>query len=107
EKKLVTILELAMEMYARGYGFLPVDIYESDARKFMVKGNKLLLPFAALPNIGEAAAQGVVGARADGPFISVEDFQVRTHLNKSAMELLRQENCFADLPEKSQMSLFA
>ncbi len=107
EKKLITILELAMEMQARGYGFIPVDIYQSDARKFLVKGNNLLLPFAALPNIGDAAAQGVVAARADGPFISVEDFQIRTHLNKSGMELLRQENCFAGLPEKSQLSLFA
>ncbi|NLV20902.1 MAG: PolC-type DNA polymerase III [Syntrophomonadaceae bacterium] len=107
DKKLVTILELAMEMYARGYNFEPVDIYESDARKFVVKGNSLLLPFAALPNIGAAAAQGVVTARADGPFISIEDFQIRTRLNKSAMELLRQANCFADLPEKSQLSLFA
>ena len=107
DKKLITILELAMEMYARGYGFTPVDIYQSDARKFMVKGNSLLLPFAALPNIGDAAAQGVVTARADGPFISVEDFQVRTHLNKNAMEWLRHENCFAGLPEKSQLSLFA
>ena len=107
DKKLVTILELAMEMYARGYTFLPVDIYESDARKFVVKGNSLLLPFAALPNIGTAAAQGVVNARVDGPFISIEDFQTRTHLNKTAMELLRQENCFEGLPEKSQLSLFA
>ncbi|MBP1762029.1 MAG: polymerase polC-type, partial [Firmicutes bacterium] len=107
DKKLVTILELAMEMYARGFGFLPVDIYESDAKKFVIKGNSLLLPFAALPSIGAAAAQGVVNARIDGPFISIEDFQTRTHLNKSAMELLRQENCFEGMPEKSQLSLFA
>ncbi|HWQ73839.1 MAG TPA: PolC-type DNA polymerase III [Syntrophomonas sp.] len=107
DKKLVTILELAMEMYTRGFGFLPVDIYQSDAQKFIVKGNSLLLPFAALPNIGASAAQGVIAARADGPYISIEDFQVRTHLNKSAMELLRQENCFEGLPEKSQLSLFA
>jgi DNA polymerase-3 subunit alpha (Gram-positive type) len=107
DKKLVTILELAMEMYARGFSFSPVDIYESDAKKFVIKGNSLLLPFAALPSIGASAAQGVVSSRTDGPFISIEDFQIRTHLNKSAMELLRQENCFEGMPEKSQLSLFA
>lgn len=106
EKKLVTILELAMEMYVRGFSFKPVDIYKSDARKFIVEDKSLILPFSALPNVGTAAAQGIVEARKDGPFVSVEEFQVRTHLNKSAMELLRKENCFQDLPEKSQISLF-
>lgn len=107
DKKIVSILEVALEMYARGYHFKPVDIYSSDAHKFKVAGNGLLLPFSALPNIGAAAAQGIIEGRRKGPFISVEEFQVRTRLNKSAMELLRRENCFADLPEKSQMSLFA
>lgn len=107
DKKLVTILELAMELYARGYSFAPVDIYQSDAKKFVIKGNSLLLPFSALPNIGTTAAQGIVTARSDGPFISIEDFQIRTRLNKSALELLRQADCFAGLPEKSQLSLFA
>lgn len=106
DKKMVTILELAMEMYARGFNFAPVDIYQSDAHKFVIRDNSLILPFAALPNIGAAAAQGVMAARDGEPFISIEDFQIRTHLNKNAMELLRQENCFEGLPEKSQMSLF-
>ncbi len=107
EKKLVTILELALEMYARGFSFYPVDIYKSDARKFIVTQGGLLLPFAALPNVGMAAAQAVVSSRKGGEYISVEDFQARSRLNKSAMEMLRQEGCFANLPEKTQISLFA
>jgi DNA polymerase-3 subunit alpha (Gram-positive type) len=107
EKKLQIILELAMEMYARGFHFKPVDIYRSDARRFVVEGGGLILPFAALPNIGLTAAQGIVNSRHEGEYLSVEDFQNRTRLNKSAMEMLRQENCFRDLPEKTQLSLFA
>ena len=107
EKKLLTILELAMEMYARGFHFKPVDIYRSDAHKFLVADGGLILPFAALPNIGSAAAQGVISSRNDGHYISVEDFQARTRLNKSAMDMLRKENCFNGMPEKTQISLFA
>ena len=107
EKKLVTILELAMEMYARGYHFKPVDIYKSHAHKFIVSNGGLILPFAALPNIGAAAAQGIITSRNEGEYISVEDFQGRTRLNKSAMDMLRKENCFDGLPEKTQISLFA
>ncbi|NLN87015.1 MAG: hypothetical protein GX133_05345, partial [Syntrophomonadaceae bacterium] len=59
------------------------------------------------PNIGLAAAQGIISSRQEGKYLSIEDFQVRTHLNKSGMDALRKENCFAGLPEKNQMSLFA
>lgn len=107
ERKLITILELAREMYARGYHFKPVDIYRSDAHKFIIDGTGLILPFAALPNIGAAAAHGIILSRREGPYISIEDFQNRTRMNKSIMDMLRQEQCFMDLPEKSQISLFA
>ena len=107
EKKLIIILELALEMYARGFHFKPVDIYRSDAHKFVLADGGLILPFAALPNIGAAAAQGVINSRNDGEYISVQDFQARTRLNKNAMDMLRKENCFDGLPEKTQISLFA
>ncbi len=106
DKKLLPILELAMEMYARKFIFHPVDIYNSDASKFVIYENGLLLPFSALPNVGLAAAQGIVDSRTDKEFISVEDFQQRTHLNKTGMDILRKNNCFKDLPETTQISLF-
>jgi DNA polymerase III subunit alpha, Gram-positive type len=64
------------------------------------------LPFAALPNVGVAAAQGIVAARSAGVFVSVEDFQAKTGLNKTAMDMLRQNNCFQSWPESTQISLF-
>jgi len=107
DKKLLTVLELAMEMYARGFYFYPVDIYKSDAQKFIVANKGLIIPFAALPNVGATAAQGIIASRYEGEYVSIEDFQGRTRLNKTAMDILRQENCFRDLPEKTQISLFA
>ncbi|WP_276619053.1 PolC-type DNA polymerase III [Syntrophomonas wolfei] len=106
DKKLLPVLEVAMEMYARGFTFQPVDIYESDASKFLVVDNALLLPFSALPNVGAAAAHGIIESREGGSFISVEDFQQRSRLNKTAMEVLRKFDCFNHLPETSQVSLF-
>ena len=107
EKKLLPVLELALEMNARGFKFYPVDIYGSEAHRFTVYKEGLLFPFSALPNVGSAAAQSIVEARAGGSFISVEDFQQRTRLNKTAMEVLKQHNCFHGLPESSQINLFA
>lgn len=107
EKKLLPVLELALEMNLRGFKFYPVDLYSSEAHRFMVYKDGLLFPFSALPNVGATAAQNIVEARTEGSFISVEDFQVRTRLNKTAMEVLKQSNCFHDLPESSQINLFA
>ncbi len=107
EKKLLPVLELALEMYARGFKFYPVDLYGSEAHRFTVYQDGLLFPFSALPNVGSAAAQSIVEARAEGSFVSVEDFQQRTRLNKTAMEVLKQCNCFHALPESSQINLFA
>ncbi len=107
EKKLLTILELALEMMVRGYEFYPVDIYKSQAHKFVVTDHGLILPFASLPNVGAAAAQGIIASREEGEYISIEEFQSRTRLNKGAMDIMRKENCFPGLPEKTQISLFA
>jgi len=107
ERKLLPILEVAAEMCARGLHFYPVDIYQSQAAKYLVKDQGLLLPFSALPNIGRSAAEGVEKAQQAGAFISVEDFQQRTHLNKTSMDVLRQQRCFEGLPESNQIQLFA
>jgi len=106
DKKLLPILEVALEMLARGFKFYPVDIYDSHAYKFIIKEKGLLLPFSALPNVGRTAAQGIVAARDEAEFVSVEDFQLRTRLNKTAMDVLREYGCFRDLPASTQLSLF-
>ncbi|NLB87896.1 MAG: PolC-type DNA polymerase III [Syntrophomonadaceae bacterium] len=106
DKKLLPILELSLEMYARGFKFYPVDITKSSADKFVIKDNGLILPFSALPNVGITAARGIEEAIKQGEFVSVEEFQQRTHLNKTAMDVLRKYNCFQGLPESTQISLF-
>lgn len=106
DKKLLPILEVALEMYCRGFKFYPVDIYQSDVKQFKIKGDGLIPPFSALPNIGVNAAIGILLAREKADFISCEDFQQRTHLNRTAMEVLRENGCLDGLPESSQISLF-
>lgn len=106
KRKLLPILEVALEAYARGVKFFPVDIYRSDAEKFLVLEDGLLLPFSALPNVGITAAREIVAARAEGDFVSVEDFQFRARVNKAAVDVLRENNCFRGLPEANQISLF-
>jgi DNA polymerase-3 subunit alpha (Gram-positive type) len=106
EKALHTVLEMALEMTARGYNFYPLDLYQSDATKFQVMENGLLPPFGALAGVGESAAKSIVSARAEGPFLSVEDLQQRSRASKTVIELLQGFGCLKDLPETNQLSLF-
>lgn len=106
EKALLTVLEMALEMTARGYKFYPLDLYKSDATKFQVMEDGLLPPFGALAGVGESAAKSIVAARENGPFLSVEDLQQRSRASKTVIELLQGFGCLKELPETNQLSLF-
>lgn len=107
EKGLLTILELALEMYLRGFGFKHVDLYKSDAAEFIIAGSDLLPPLAALEGVGDSAARGIMQAREEKPFSSIEDLRLRSRVSKTVIDTLREHGALAGLPETNQMMLFA
>ncbi|WCF11146.1 PolC-type DNA polymerase III [Paenibacillus thiaminolyticus] len=106
EKSMVSILEMALEMTARGFTFKPIDLYRSDATRFQVDEGALIPPFSAVQGIGENAARNIAASREAGEYLSVEDFQNRSKATKTIVELLSQMGCFRGLPESNQLSLF-
>ncbi|HBQ46544.1 MAG TPA: PolC-type DNA polymerase III, partial [Ruminococcaceae bacterium] len=100
-------LQIVNEMLARGIEVLPVDLYRSDAKKFLVENGKIRMPFLALAGVGEAAANSLAEARKQGPYLSVEDLQARAKVSKSVIETLAQCGVLRSLPESSQMTLFS
>ena len=105
DENMITILEVCIEMYARGVGFTPIDIYKSDATKFLPTDEGILPPLNAFAGMGDNAARAIVGARADGEFKTVEDFRIRTGATKTVIEMLTASGCL-NLPETDQMTLF-
>jgi len=106
EKAMISILEMAVEMTARGFSFKPIDLYRSDATKFLVDGNSLIPPFSAVQGIGDNAARNIAASRDGVEYLSIEDFQMRSKATKTIVELLNQMGCFRGLPETNQLSLF-
>lgn len=106
ETDLATTLEIVNEAYARGIGFLPVDIYKSDAVKFLVEDGKIRPPLNSLKGLGENAAKNIVAAREKGPFISQDDLISRGAASKSVIELLEQAGALGNIPKTSQITFF-
>ena len=107
KQDILIVLQLAWEMYLRGFSCDPVDLYASDAEKFILRENSLLPPFTALPGMGQKAAQAIVEARQYGRFISIEDLATRSHIPTPAVELLREHGCLDGMMESNQVELFA
>ncbi|MBQ4074720.1 MAG: PolC-type DNA polymerase III [Clostridia bacterium] len=106
DKDAITAMEMVLEMMARGYYFLPADLYKSEVTNFRPEGEKgIRVPFTALGGLGEAAAQGIVEAR-EIPFISVEDLKNRGKVSSAVLDLLREHGCLKDLAETNQVTLF-
>ncbi len=106
EKNTLTILEVVVEMYARGFSFLPVDLYDSDAARFTICEGKILPPLKSLQGLGLSAAQNIVEARKAGEFTSVEELKQKSKISKAVVDMMRENGCLGDLPESNQMSFF-
>lgn len=108
EQDQYTILQVTNEMMARGYEFLPIDIYKSDATRYLIEDGKIRLPFLSIAGTGEAAARGLAAARDDGEgtFISKDDLQRRAGVSKSVIASLEETGALEGLPDSTQMSFF-
>ena len=106
EQETLKDMRLVQEMYARGYEFLPIDLYKSKATKFQIIDGKLLPPFSSIEGMGDKAADAVEMAAADGPYLSLDDFRQRTKVSKTVIEFMADLGLFGDLPVSNQLSLF-
>ena len=107
EESLLTTLESAIEMTARGYTFSNIDLYRSDAKNFIVdhETKSLIPPFSAIDGLGESAARTVIEAREHGEFISIEDLTQRTQLNGTNIKVLEKLGVLKDMQPKNQLEL--
>ncbi|MGN1266730.1 MAG: PolC-type DNA polymerase III, partial [Dorea sp.] len=106
EQDTMKDMKLVQEMYARGFEFLPIDIYKSKATKFQIVDGKLLPPFSTIDGMGEKAAEAVEAAAKDGKYLSRDDFRQRTKASKTVIDYMGELGLLGDLPESNQLSLF-
>ena len=99
-------MKVVREMYERGFEFCPIDIMKAQASKFQIVDGKLMPSLSTIDGMGGKAAEAVVDAVKDGPFVSKDDFRERTKVSKTVIDLMSDLGILNGLPESSQLSLF-
>jgi len=106
EKNMITVLEVAFEMYKRGYKFSKVDLYKSDDHKFLLTEDGILPPLMALQGVGANAAASIKAERENGEFISIEDIIKRAKVSKTVIEVLEKHGSLKNMDKTNQISIF-
>lgn len=106
EQDTLKDMRIVQEMYARGFEFMPVDIYKAKAHRFQIIDGKLMPALDTIEGLGEKAADAVEEAAKDGPFLSKDDFRNRTKVSKTVIDLMDDLGLLGDIPESNQISLF-
>jgi DNA polymerase-3 subunit alpha (Gram-positive type) len=106
EQDTLKDMRIVQEMYARGFEFKPIDIYNAKAHRFEVVDGKLMPALSTIDGLGDKAADAVVEAAKDGKFLSKDDFRQRTKVSKTVIDLMDDLGLMGDLPESNQLSLF-
>ena len=99
-------MKIVQEMYARVFDFEPIDIFRAHSRNFQIIDGKLMPSLNSIDGLGENAADAIVEAAKDGPFLSKDDFRTRTKVSKTIVDLMDSLNLLGKLPESNQISLF-
>ena len=106
EQDVLKDMKIVQEMYARGFEFVPIDIYRAKAKMFQIVDGKLMPSLASIEGMGDKAAEAVEEAAKDGAYLSLDDFRQRTKVSKTVIDLMAELGLFGDLPQSNQLSLF-
>ena len=99
-------MKIVQEMYARGFEFVPLDIYKANAHTFQIIDGKLMPALDTIEGLGDRAADAVVMAAEEGEFLSKDDFRNRTKVSKTVIDFMDDLGLLHGMPESNQMSLF-
>lgn len=106
EKNTLRDMKIVQEMYARGFEFTPIDLYNSEAFRYKIVDGKILPPFNSLEKMGEQAPEALCRAAKEAPFTSKADIKERGRLTQTNIEMMDSLGLLKGLSESNQLSLF-
>lgn len=105
KKAQLAVCEIIVEMHARGFEFLKLDIYKSHGYRFTIEDGKIRVPLMGLNGLGASVMENIVRERELGRFISYEDFKRRTKTSQTTVDKLKELKGIESLSETNQTTL--
>ena len=105
EKSTLEDMKIVQEMYARGFQFVKIDLYQSKATRFQIIDNKLMPSFSSIDGLGTVAAEMIEAEAQKGKFLSREDFKNRCKVSATTVDAMAELGLLGDMPHTNQMSL--
>lgn len=99
-------MRIVQEMYARGYDFIPIDIYKAKARSFQIIDGKIMPSFKVIDKVGEVAGEGIEIAARAGEFLSKDDLRTRAKVGQTVIDKLNDLGLLGSMADSNQLSLF-
>ena len=106
EQDTLRDMRIVQEMYARGFEFMKLDIYRAHSRNFQIIDGKIMPSFASIDGMGDKAAEQIMEAAKDGPFLSKDDLKSRSKVPQGVLDRMGDMGLLGDIPESNQYSLF-
>ncbi|MGN0298381.1 MAG: PolC-type DNA polymerase III [Lachnospiraceae bacterium] len=106
EEDTLRDMRIVQEMYARGYEFMPLDIYRAKATRFQVIDGKLMASLNSIDGLGDKAAEGIEEAAKKGKFSSRDDFRMRSGVSQTVVDKMYELKLLEGMPESDQISFF-
>ena len=97
-------MKLVQEMYARGFEFLPMDIFVADDVKFQIIDGKIMPSLVTIDGLGDKAATALKEAAKNGPFLSKDDLKERAKISATVTDKMQELGLLGDIPESNQLS---
>ena len=98
---------IVLEMYARGFEFMPIDIYKAKPKHFQIIDGKIMPALVTIDGLGDKAAYALFEAAKKGKFLSKDDLKQRAKgTTQTAIDKMTELGLINELPNSSQISLF-
>ncbi len=106
EQDTLRDMRIVQEMYARGFEFMKLDLYRAHSRNFQIIDGKIMPSFSSIDGMGDKAADAIMEAAKDGPFLSKDDLKTRSKVPQGVLDRMGELGLLGDIPESNQYSLF-
>lgn len=105
EQDTLKDMRIVQEMYARGFDFMPINLYTAKAQLFQIIDGKLMPSFSTIDGLGDKAAEAIVEGVKQGKFLSRDDFKQRCKVSGTVVDVMADLGILEDMPISNQMSI--